>query len=163
MKLEAQLKLQAHLDGELSSWQARAVARWVARDPEAQDLLARLQAAKNLLAGQELDRPLPVSREFYWAQIERRLTAPVPVRHSWFPAWPIAWPRWDRRWLIPVGTVAASLAILMAWPDPRLARVANLTRVEEVIAGFPQSSYFTFNAQNEGMSVVWIDTSDINP
>ena len=35
-----------------------------------------------------------------------------------------------------------------------------LPRVEEVIAGFPQTSYFSFDAPNEGMSVVWIDTSD---
>jgi len=159
MKLEAQLKLQAHLDGELSSWQARAVAQWVTRDPEAQDLLARLQAAKNLLAGQELDRPVPARREFYWAQIERRLRTAAPARFSWFPVWPIAWPRWDWRWLVPVGAVAASLALLLAWPESRPATVASLTRAEEVIAGFPQTSYYTFNAQNEGMSVVWIDTS----
>ena len=53
MNYEAQLKLQSFLDGELSEGDAREVAAWVARDPQAAALLAELRHTRESVAGFE--------------------------------------------------------------------------------------------------------------
>ena len=64
MKQDLQFKLQAYLDGELSSSEAKAVAASVAQDVETRALLAELTNTRNALAGFESEIKLPESREF---------------------------------------------------------------------------------------------------
>src|SRR5690348_12516230 len=82
MTLESQLKLQAYLDGELSSGEVRHVESWLADDGEARELLAELRNTKIALSTYEMDVQLPESREFYWQKIEneiqRQARQPVP-------------------------------------------------------------------------------------
>ena len=59
MDIDAQLKLQAFLDGELPESEAREVANWVARDKEATALLAELRNTRQALAGFEAVMTLP--------------------------------------------------------------------------------------------------------
>ena len=70
---ETELELQAYLDGELSAGEAKAIADLLGRDAGAQALYQELRTAKSLLAGNELDRKLPESREFYWSKIQRQI------------------------------------------------------------------------------------------
>src|SRR5262245_11134807 len=70
---EAQLKLQAYLDGELPEAEAREVAKWLAEDQDAVGLLAELRNTRQALAGFERVMPLPESREFFWSKIEREI------------------------------------------------------------------------------------------
>ena len=65
---ETELKLQAYLDGELSAGEAKAIADLLQSDAGAQGLYHELKAAKSLLVGNELERQLPESREFYGYQ-----------------------------------------------------------------------------------------------
>jgi len=85
MDYEAQLKLQALLDGELPEAEARQVANWLAQDAEASALQTELRQTRQALTGHETGVKLPESREFYWSKIQRqieRLDTPAaqPVR-----------------------------------------------------------------------------------
>ena len=53
MDHDAQLKLQAFLDGELPEAEASEVGNWLARDREAAALLEELRAAREALSGVE--------------------------------------------------------------------------------------------------------------
>ena len=66
MDYEAQLKLQAHLDGELPEGEAREVTNWLARDREAVALYGELRNTRQALVGYEVGVALPESREFFW-------------------------------------------------------------------------------------------------
>lgn len=81
MDYEAQLKLQAYLDGELPDSEARAVAGQLAQDQTATALLGELRQTRQTLKGSEIVVPLPESRDFYWSKISReieRLERPAP-------------------------------------------------------------------------------------
>ena len=56
---EAQFKLMAYLDGELSEPETVEVREWLARDEEARALLAELQNTGAVLAGFEAGLKLP--------------------------------------------------------------------------------------------------------
>lgn len=111
MDYNAQLKLQAYLDGELPEPEAREVARWLAEDQQAVLLLAELRNTRQALAGFENGRTLPESREFFWSKIAREIeahpeTAPVSPRPSRFASW--------QRFLLPAGAAAALAVAILA-------------------------------------------------
>jgi hypothetical protein len=64
-----QLRLQAGLDDELSVRGARRVANVLCKDPDTQRLSAELSQLKSVLAGNELERKVPQTREDYWRGI----------------------------------------------------------------------------------------------
>ena len=70
---EAQFKLMAYLDGELSEPESVEVREWLARDEEARALLAELQNTGAVLAGFEAGLKLPETREFFWSKIQREI------------------------------------------------------------------------------------------
>lgn len=156
MNQELQLKLQACLDGELAGRKAREAVAWMAKDPEAKQLAEELRLTRAALRGQEPQRTLPESREFYWSKIEREISKLEPAAA---PKQPLAiW--WIlRRCLAPFAGVAlvAFLALGIArfsspmQPNPQLAVVENLS--EHV-------GSLSFRSPAEKMSVVWLyDTS----
>ena len=103
MDKDAQLKLQAYLDGELAEAQAREVAKWLAQDREPVALLGELRNTREALVGFEIGVILPESREFFWSKISREISRqePEPVVAS-----ETLWSAW-RKFLIPAGAVAA--------------------------------------------------------
>jgi hypothetical protein len=64
-----QLRLQAGLDDELSVRRARCVAKVLSNDPDARQLLVEFSRLKSVLAGNELERQVPRTREDYWRGI----------------------------------------------------------------------------------------------
>jgi hypothetical protein len=160
MNLEAQLNLQAYLDGELSSPAGRNVAEWLAQTSDAQALAAELNLTRTFLAGQELERRVPETREFYWSQIERHLQAvdsPAEV------APPFISLGWWLRWVIPVGAAALLTFWLVAPPGMDLpSNMAFLDGPEEIDTSVPDTSTVSFHAASEGVTVVWIDLSGLN-
>src|SRR6185503_20374959 len=103
MKRDLALKYQAFVDGELSEREARSVAEAIARDPEAQALVAELRATRTALAGNEPEVSLPETPEFYWSKIEREIRRcdANPSAGRWaavFAGW--------RRFLAPLAGVA---------------------------------------------------------
>ena len=105
MDYEAQLKLQAYLDGELPEGEARDLAAGLASNQEAAALLTEMREIRDAVKGSEQVRTLPESREFYWSKIERaiaRAEAPAPQAASGFSGWMGAL----RRFLVPVTGLA---------------------------------------------------------
>jgi anti-sigma factor RsiW len=91
MKTEEILRLQAYLDNEVSSSEARQIAAWIARDAEAKALYEELAATKAvLIAENEAPMAVPESRDFYWSKIARQIeraerepARPTPARPLW--------------------------------------------------------------------------------
>jgi len=159
MNGELQLKLQAWLDGELPEREAHQVAESVAKDLEAQALLAELRMTKTLLAGNEPALPVPESREFYWSKIERAILRAEPAEHTseaipWWAAW--------RRFVVPAGVV-----VLVAGVTLFTAKLINwrgtddASRFLDVVENLSEhTESFAFRSQSENMFVVWIRTKE---
>jgi anti-sigma factor RsiW len=156
MNYEAQLKLQAYLDGELPAAEAAEVQDWVARDADARSLLAELKNTAAALEGQETVVALPESREFYWSKIQREIErpeaeAPATVR----PVTGISWVSWLRRQFAPVAGVA-SLAIVLGLllTRPSAGPASDSSVIE--LASDDMGSH-TFRDQDQHITVVWLD------
>jgi anti-sigma factor RsiW len=152
MNIDTQLKWQAFLDGELPPAKQAECSRILERDPDAQAIVAQLRHIRQALHENELHRPLPVTGDFYWSQIQDRLTAPhTPprARIQWVRG--LAW--W--RWFVPLGATAA-LALLLIYSLPNSA--ANGFVPEEIDTQLPDANFFTFRSLSDGISVVWVDT-----
>ncbi len=154
MNHDAELKLQAWLDGELSEREAAEVKDWLARDREAQLLLAELQNTGAALAGQEEGIKHPESREFFWSKISREIerqerVAAVPARPAGRP--------WLLRLLVPVGSLAA-VAFLAVWLTGRSPSGEPGTISEMELASDDMGAY-TFRdhgaAPGEGLTMIW--------
>lgn len=149
MKHEAQIKLQAFLDEELSPVESRQVADWVARDQEAAALLTELRQTGNALKGFEDAVRVPESREFYWSKIERRLQSPAPERRE------SALERWLlnlRRLTVPA-TAFAVLAILGVIVARQGTPTPAAPHVETALA---DTGAFTYRDYSAGATLVWL-------
>lgn len=149
-----ELKLQAYLDRELPEGEAREVADWLARAPDAQALLSELKATVTLLRENEPAPILAESREFYWSKIERAIEAAeaVPAGRGDVPFFARF-----RRFLAPFAGVALvlflgvlSLRLNTPAPDPFVQHLAEVESLNESV------SSFSFRSQSENMFVVWL-------
>ena len=145
MDYEAQLKLQAHLDGELPENEAREVTNWLARDREAVALYGELRNTRQALVGHEVGIELPESREFFWSKIERELrrlerpetpVRPAPLLSVW------------RKWLIPAGAFAAVASAV-------LVGVLGETRIATVETAVDDPAAFTYHDYSTRTTLVW--------
>jgi len=150
MKEELQLDLQAYLDGELSSKDAREVAARIEIDPEASALHTQMQQTSALLKGNEVDRRLPQTREFFWSQIERQISR-EEQRGTTSAPW---WLEFLRRHVGAVSGVgvAAALVILGA---VQLNLVSG-DLLEEIDNPLDETTSFSFRSESQKMTVVWI-------
>lgn len=145
MDYEAQLKLQAYLDGELPEAEALGVAKWLAQDREPVALLAELRNTRQALAQAEAPRTLPESREFFWSKIQREIQRqeqpqPAPARASLWESW--------RRFFVPAGALAAlALAIFIT-----LSSGSSDSIVETAIADPAAFTYHDFSSRT---TLVW--------
>ena len=148
MDREAQLKLQAFLDGELPEGEAKQVASWLAQDQGAVSLLAELRHARQALTGFETAIRLPESREFYWSKIQRGIdhleAAEARQAEPAAPWWAVL-----RRYLVPATAIAlVAIAGLMA------------TRQTAPVPGIETSTTdpgaFTYRDYAGGATLVWL-------
>ncbi len=146
MDHDAQLKLQAFLDGELPESEARETMNWLARDKDATALHAELRNTRKAMVGFEIGVELPESREFYWSKIQRQIEALEPERAVRSPA-----PIWFvlRRLLLPAAAVAALLiAALLVRNVPGHVPGAEIALAD--------SGAFTYHDYSAGATVVWL-------
>jgi anti-sigma factor RsiW len=147
MNLDAQLKLQAWLDDELPEREAAEVKDWVARDPEAQALLAELKNTVGPLKDFEAGIKVPETREFYWSKIERVIErqekpAMVPESASWLMPF--------LRRFAPIGVVAALVAlILVAKPSTASSLAAEMEVSDSDV------NAYTYRDQKDGLTMIW--------
>lgn len=145
MEYDAQLKLQAYLDGVLPESEAREVANWLARDREAMALFGELRNTRQALVGYEVGVALPESREFYWSKIERELRRLQPPETAVRSA-----PFWSalRRFLVPAGAVAAVAFAVIAG----LFGEGQVSLVETAVADPAAFTYHDFATRT---TLVW--------
>lgn len=153
MNEEAQLKLQAYADGELTGPEARNMADLLARDADARALLAELRHTREALTGYEAEIKLPESREFYWSKIERGIHRLEPAETpreetSWWAGW--------RRLFVPAGALAA-LVILVVLAVPALhGPRATASISAETEFALADSGAFTYHDYANGTTLVWL-------
>jgi anti-sigma factor RsiW len=151
MDYDAQLKLQAFLDGELPKAKASEVANWVARDREAAALLEELRTTRKALTGFEAGIQLPESREFFWSKVEREIQrlempAPKPAPVPFFALW--------RRFLVPASAVA--LVFIAGVLLTRPTGPAGRTAAAEIETALADSGAFTYRDYSAGTTLVWL-------
>jgi anti-sigma factor RsiW len=148
------LKLQAYLDGELNAKEKAEVADWLAKDREAQLLLAELQNTNVALECYEAEVKLPESREFFWSKIEREINREkaAPVARQRFSVL-----AWLQRYMVPVSGVAvACVALLLV-----LQLSPSGSQVAEIELSSSDMGVATYRNQQEKMTMVWLyDKSD---
>ena len=151
MDYDAQLKLQAWLDGELPEPDTREMAKRLERDAEAAALARELRNTRQALAGLEADVRLPESREFFWSKIEReiqRLETPAqkPARESYLAI--------VRRFLVPASAVAA--VVIAGLMLNRSAGPSGLTVAAEIETALADAGAFTYRDYSAGTTLVWL-------
>jgi anti-sigma factor RsiW len=151
MDYNAQLKLQALLDGELPEGEASEVTKWVAQDGEAAALLEELRNTRGALAGFDAEVRLPESREFFWSKVEReiqRLETPAqkPARESYLAM--------VRGFLVPASAVAA--VVIAGLMLNRSAGPSGLTVAAEIETALADAGAFTYRDYSAGTTLVWL-------
>jgi len=147
---EAQLKLQAFMDGELSVRETSEVRDLLERNPEARALLAELRNTKAALAGNEAECRLPESREFFWSKIERE------IQRSSRPARPVvsqSWFAWFRRHLLPVSGIALVSCLLAL---AALRSGGSSAQMGEMELNADDMSSYTYRDQQQKITMVWL-------
>lgn len=159
MDKEAQLKLQAYLDGELPESEARQVGNRLAQDREYVALLAELRNTRQALVGFEIGITLPESREFFWSKIQREISREETIAPTTVSA--TGWTLW-RKFLFPAGALAGlALAGLIA-----LLGSAGFPTAETAVADPGAFTYHDFSART---TLVWFsypaenDVADESP
>lgn len=159
MKAEREiLRLQAYLDHELSPSDAARVAEWLANDEEARTYYDELRQVKLAMAGNELERSVPESREFYWEQIRRRIEMPENRAADAMSVWErFAHLKGWVRVGVPLAGAAAALAVLITMSNPaKQEKVAS--SYHEIETPVKEASSFSFHSPEAGLTVVWIET-----
>jgi anti-sigma factor RsiW len=153
MKQDIQLKLQAYLDGELPSGEAKDMADLIARDTEARDLLTELTHTRAAFASHESDLKVSATREFYWSQIKRGIERQERTATSRPPETSIFTTL--RRLLVPAsGLAAILLAVMLAGHQFRLQEGI---RSAETDTSFEDADAFTYRDYSSGTTLVWFN------
>jgi hypothetical protein len=150
MENDLNLKIQAYLDNELSSAEARQVSSAVARGGDAADLYHELKSVRQALKANEETPSLPESRDFYWSKIERGIRAseqPLVASTS-----PKAAPWW--RFLAPVGITAALMGLLFVSGTFNTRGPGDFAEIETPTE---EAAAITFHSQSARMTVVWVN------
>lgn len=151
---EQQLKLQAHLDGELSAAEQRHVTESLGSDQEAAALLSELRNTNAALKAGEVARPLPESREFYWSKIQsqiKREARQAERKQEASAEWP--WLAGFRRFIVPAAGVA--LAAIVAVVGLRHSDGSHATATATVTS-LEDAQAFTYHDYASGATLVWL-------
>jgi anti-sigma factor RsiW len=151
MDYEAQLRLQAFLDGELPEGKAREVSDWVAGDREAEALLEELRGTRKALGEFGAMTLLPESREFFWSKVQREIqrlerraadSAPVPLLARL------------RRFVVPAFAFALVVlsGVVLTQPGQPFGR-AITPGFETALA---DAGAFTYHDYSAGTTLVWL-------
>jgi len=153
MKTETCLEIQAYVDGELDASRRTTVEHLCATDPEARQLSEGLAALRTAVRAHEPEFQVPETREFYWSQIQRRMSAasaaaPVTVAGS-------AWTQW-MRWLVPLAGAAAVVSLLTL-PSREGQTTATLASMSPTPKYAAPASSIVYRSDTDGVTVHWIN------
>jgi len=153
MEYDAQLKLQAYLDGELPESEAKEVAKWLAQDQEAMLLHSELKNTRQALAGGETPMQLPESREFFWSKVQREISRlevaePAGQKESLLVHW--------RRLLVPISAAAVLGIVILTAIGP-----FESSSPESEVAS-EDSGSFVYRDESSGTTLVWLSYPEEN-
>ncbi len=151
---EKELKVQAHLDQELSSGEAKQVAQWLEADPAAKAVRAELEAVRRLMRVGEVEVKLPESREFYWSKIERAIQSQTTQAARTANRAPRPW--WWRVLAPAMGGLALLAAVLSLVRSSSTG--SSLAYLHEIETPLEDTSAISFHSQSAGMTVVWVQS-----
>jgi anti-sigma factor RsiW len=155
---ETELKLQAYLDGEISSGEANVMRELLQRETEARSLFEELKATNTLLAGNELEFKLTDTREFYWSKIRRQIESEEQRASAAETREPVS--AWWVRFLAPAAVLIA-LAVFIAFALQKPDASSGLWAVDdghEIETPLEETSSFSFRSEAAAMTVVWVDS-----
>ena len=152
MSDEQLLEIMALADGELDGTRKAAVARWLADDSSAAALHRELSGIRTLVRAHEPAGAVPDSREFYWSQIQRRITTEERAAERKSPAKtsPLHW----LRWLVPTLGLAAVALVIVVQQQPGASVIAG--NGPSLTAG-TDASAMTFTSDADGVTIRWIN------
>jgi anti-sigma factor RsiW len=157
MTEDQKMRLQAWVDGELRGGERRQVESWLAQDANAQAWVADLRAVARCLAAHETPRPVPESREFYWSKIARAIELELAADEAVQRFKP--WASWRRWWVVPAAALSllalGGFLLTRALPDRQSPAV--LAVASEIETPLKEVSSFSFRAESERMTVVWVN------
>lgn len=153
MNHDAKLKLQAYFDKELDTRENLEIANWLERDPEARALVSEFADVKTLLRENELETPVPETREFYWSKIERAIRENASSRAEREAATPH---RWWMRILAPA--VGAAVLVVAALSLTRVTQGTRSSYVQEIETPIEDMNTISFHSPSAGMTVVWVQS-----
>lgn len=171
MNDEAQLKLMAFVDGELSANEAAKIEAMLKTDRAAADLVDELRWSAQAIVGNELELKVPERREFYWSKISKAIEFQEKQAER-AESRPSA--QWWYKFLMPVaGLAAVVLAFNFVMPNQPAdttgtgadeGSIAFTAPLENIQADV---SIYEFYDERENMSVVWVtpgaETEFTNP
>lgn len=158
MNKDTLLEVQAYLDNELSPGEARKIAEAISRDPETRAIYNELKDTKEILTTTgEVPLRVQDTRDFYWSQVQRRITAEektAPTRRA---------PSWWLRLAAPLAGAVALFAVLLSIVNPPDQQVATNSPASvgpsmQVEHTAPGVSTVTFRSEMDGLTVVWVST-----
>jgi anti-sigma factor RsiW len=144
-----QLKLQAHLDGELAAPEAAMMEDRLGRDAEGRLLLAELRNTRAALSGHEAGLKLPESREFFWSKIEREIARQEQPARA---AATVSWLAWLRRHLLPATGLAFAVCLMSLWVVHR-GRISG--QFAEMELASDDVGAYTYSDPQQKMTMVW--------
>lgn len=127
------LNIQAWLDGEIAPKKAAEIAELVKTNAFVRDLAKELKAVESTMKMGEKPIFVDDTREFYWEQIKRQISAeePMPVAKI-EPNLVSDHAGGLMRWLIPVGSLAVIFSIMINFDSINSANPAQ--SLDEVVA-----------------------------
>jgi anti-sigma factor RsiW len=147
--MNSELEIQAYLDNELTSAEARRVALRLDKDPAGAELYRELRETRKALIEGEPEHKLSDSRDFYFAQIVQKIDRAEAQAAEGRVEIP-----WWRRAVAPVAGFAAVAAVAFL-----LARTATPGThfAQETGTAAQETGAITFRSHADGMTIVWID------
>ncbi len=143
-----QLKLQAFLDGELSTAEARQISELLTRDTAAAALFTELRQTREALAAAEEGLVLPESREFFWSKIQREIQRQQSLPHS-APANPLL--AGFRLWFKPA--LGLALVVLLG---VIVTRQVSPPPMHVAVTSLEDTGAFTYHDYKAGITLVWL-------
>jgi len=154
MNRELVYQLQAYLDNECTSDEAREISALLSHDPRAKACYEDLRRTKESLRQNEPVYKLPEPGDFYWSKIARGIQNTAqhaqPVQQT-TPGAP-----WWMRLFAPAGVTLAFLALLIFASHFQTRDTSQA--IAEIELPSEEASAITFHSEKEGLSVVWLQS-----
>ena len=157
MNHDAELKIQAFLDGELSGHEAREIADLIASDGHARALHQELAGTKKVLLENEPEYRLEETHDFYWSKIRREIQRGGDVEAKSESRFFLGWQSW---WVRLSGTCAAGLLVAMIIvSSSRTGPLSELySLAHDIESPLEDVSSISFHSDSANMTVVWVQT-----